>query len=199
MQKRPLVTACFFGDGAVAEGEFHESLNLAALWHLPVLFICENNLYAMGTALERHQSMTDLHRKGDAYAIDHAAVDGMDVLAVEAAVRQAAEQVRFTGQPFFLEARTYRFRAHSMYDAELYRSKVEVEQWRRRDPVDLFVARLRGQGLLDDAGLIRLTAEADRAVDEAVAGAAAAALEPVQDLRRDLLAMATEEAVPCRE
>jgi len=199
MQKRPLVTACFFGDGAVAEGEFHESLNLAALWHLPVLFICENNLYAMGTALERHQSMTDLHRKGDAYAIDHAAVDGMDVLAVEAAVRQAAEQVRFTGQPFFLEARTYRFRAHSMYDAELYRSKVEVEQWRRRDPVDLFVARLRGQGLLDDAGLIRLTAEADRAVDEAVAGAAAAPLEPVQDLRRDLLAMATEEAVPCRE
>ena len=199
IQKRPLVTACFFGDGAVAEGEFHESLNLAALWHLPVLFICENNLYAMGTALERHQSMTDLHRKGDAYAIDHAAVDGMDVLAVEAAVRQAAEQVRFTGQPFFLEARTYRFRAHSMYDAELYRSKAEVEQWRRRDPLDLFVARLRESKLLDDAGLTRLTAEADRVVDEAVAAAAAAPLEPVADLCRDVLATATAEAVPCHD
>jgi pyruvate dehydrogenase E1 component alpha subunit len=199
MRKRSLVTACFFGDGAVAEGEFHESLNLAALWHLPVLFICENNLYAMGTALERHQSMTDLHRKGDAYAIDHAAVDGMDVLAVEAAVRQAAEQVRFTDQPFFLEARTYRFRAHSMYDAELYRSKAEVEQWRRRDPIDLFVARLREQGLLHAAGLTRLTAEANRVVDEAVAAAAAAPLEPVQDLCRDVLAAATEEAVACRD
>jgi pyruvate dehydrogenase E1 component alpha subunit len=199
MQQRPAVTACFFGDGAVAEGEFHESLNLAALWHLPVLFICENNLYAMGTALERHQSMTDLHRKGDAYAIDHAAVDGMDVLAVEAAVRQAAEQVRFTSQPFFLEARTYRFRAHSMYDAELYRSKAEVERWRRRDPIDLFVARLRELKLLDDAGLAQLTLEADRVVDEAVAAAVAAPLEPVADLCRDVLAATGEEAVTCPE
>lgn len=196
--KRPLVTVCFFGDGAVAEGEFHESLNLAALWHLPVLFLCENNLYAMGTALDRHQSMTDLHRKGDAYAVDHAAIDGMDVLAVEGAVRQAAEQVRFTGRPFFLEARTYRFRAHSMYDAELYRSKAEVEQWRRRDPLDLFVARLREQGVLDDESLVRLTAEADRVVEEAVAAAAAAPLEPVEDLCRDLLGAPTAEAVACR-
>ena len=198
LRKQPRVTACFFGDGAVAEGEFHESLNLAALWHLPVLFVCENNLYAMGTALDRHQSMTDLHRKGDAYAVDHAAIDGMDVFAVEAAVRQAAEQVRFTGRPFFLEARTYRFRAHSMYDAELYRSKAEVEQWRRRDPLDLFVARLRAEGVLDDELLARLTAEADRGVDEAVAAAAAALLEPVEDLCRDVLAAPTEEAVPCR-
>jgi pyruvate dehydrogenase E1 component alpha subunit len=198
LRNEPRVTACFFGDGAVAEGEFHESLNLAALWHLPVLFLCENNLYAMGTALDRHQSMTDLHRKGDAYAVDHAAIDGMDVLAVEGAVRQAAEQVRFTGRPFFLEARTYRFRAHSMYDAELYRSKAEVEQWRRRDPIDLFVARLREQGVLDDDSLARLTAEADRVVEDAVAAAAAAPLEPVEDLGRDLLGAATEEAVPCR-
>jgi pyruvate dehydrogenase E1 component alpha subunit len=196
--RRPLVTACFFGDGAVAEGEFHESLNLAGLWHLPVLFLCENNLYAMGTALNRHQSMTDLHRKGDAYGVDHAVIDGMDVLAVEAAVRQAAEQVRFTGRPFFLEARTYRFRAHSMYDAELYRSKAEVEQWRRRDPLDLFVARLREQGVLDDAGLSQLTAEAERVVDEAGAAAAAAPLEPVEDLGRDLLGAPTAEALACR-
>lgn len=198
LRKQSRVTACFFGDGAVAEGEFHESLNLAALWYLPVLFLCENNLYAMGTALDRHQSMTDLHRKGDAYAVDHAAIDGMDVLAVEAAVRQAAEQVRFTGRPFFLEARTYRFRAHSMYDAELYRSKAEVEQWRRRDPLDLFVARLREQGMLDDAGLERLTAEVDLVVADAVAAAAAAPLEPVEDLCRDLLSAPIAEAVPCR-
>ena len=198
LRKQSRVTACFFGDGAVAEGEFHESLNLAALWHLPVLFLCENNLYAMGTALDRHQAMTDLHRKGDAYAVDHAVIDGMDVLAVEAAVRQAAEQVRFTGRPFFLEARTYRFRAHSMYDAELYRSKAEVEQWRRRDPLDLFVARLRQEGVLDDGTTARLTAEADRVVEEAVAAAAVAALEPVEDLGRDLLGAPTAEAMPCR-
>ena len=173
MLGRPHVTACFFGDGAVAEGEFHESLNLAGLWGLPVLFLCENNLYAMGTRLDRHQAMTDIHRKGDGYAMAHAAVDGMDVLAVEAAVRQAAEQVRGTGRPFLLEARTYRFRAHSMYDAELYRPREEVERWRQRDPLELASMRLRAAGALDDAALAALEADVG---------------EPVEDLLRDVLA-----------
>src|SRR5512145_726238 len=143
MQGRRRVTACFFGDGAVDEGEFHESLNLAALWKLPVLFLCENNLYAMGTALERHQAQPDIGMKAQAYGIPGKVVDGMDVLAVKAAVTEAAESVRKTHTPLLLEARTYRFRAHSMYDAELYRTKEEVEEWKRRDPIVLFQRRLR--------------------------------------------------------
>jgi pyruvate dehydrogenase E1 component alpha subunit len=194
MLARPHVTACFFGDGAVAEGVFHESLNLAALWGLPVLFLCENNLYAMGTRLDRHQAMTDIHRKGDAYAMPHAVVDGMDVLAVEAAVRRAVDQGRGTGRPFLLEARTYRFRAHSMYDAELYRPREEVERWRQRDPLDQFTARLRAGGLLDDAALAALEAEVAAELDAAVAAAGAAAVEPAADLLRDVVAAAGGES-----
>ena len=193
MLGRPHVTACFFGDGAVAEGEFHEALNLAALWGLPVLFLCENNLYAMGTRLDRHQAMTDIHRKADAYAMAHAAVDGMNVLAVEAAVRRAVEQVRGTSRPFLLEARTYRFRAHSMYDAELYRPREEVERWRERDPLGLFTARVREAGLLDDDGLAALEAEAAAEIEAAVAAAEAAAEEPATDLLHDVVAPAGAE------
>jgi TPP-dependent pyruvate/acetoin dehydrogenase alpha subunit len=188
MQNQPHVTCCFFGDGAVAEGEFHESLNLAALWKLPVLFLCENNFYAMGTALERHQSMPRIHRKGAAYGIDAAVVDGMDVLAVEAAVRLAVEIVRSTSAPYLLEARTYRFRAHSMYDAELYRSKEEVERWRKRGPLEIFPRQLRSWGLLDDTEWDALERGVAAEVDAAVAEAEAAAWEPVEDLERDVLA-----------
>src|SRR5512145_2832381 len=141
MQGRPGVVACFFGDGAVDEGEFSESLNLAALWKLPVVFVCENNLYAMGTALARHQAQTDIRLKAENHGMPAEAVDGMDVLAVEAAMRRAVDAVRREGSPRFLEARTYRFRAHSMADPELYRTKEEVEQWKRRDPIATFVAR----------------------------------------------------------
>src|SRR5512145_2517921 len=148
MQGRRRVTACFFGDGAVDEGEFHESLNLAALWKLPVLFLCENNLYAMGTALSRHQAQTDLTRKAESYGLCAEAVDGMDVIAVEAATRRVAVAVRSGLGPHFLELRTYRFRAHSMYDPELYRTKEEVEEWKTRDPVSTFSARVRDWGLL---------------------------------------------------
>src|SRR3990170_5063347 len=123
LQSRARVTACFFGDGAVAEGEFHESLNLAALWTLPVLFLCENNLYAMSTALRRHQSQTDIRRKAEAYDLRAETVDGMDVLAVEEAARRAADFVRGGSGPFLLELRTYRFRPHSMADPDLYRTK----------------------------------------------------------------------------
>jgi pyruvate dehydrogenase E1 component alpha subunit len=139
MQGRERVTACFFGDGAVAEGEFHESLNLAALWHLPVLFCCENNLYAMGTALHRAQSQIDLALKAASYQVPAWAVDGMDVQEVESAARMAVALVRGGGGPCFLELRTYRFRAHSMFDAQLYRDKSEVEEWKARDPVSAFV------------------------------------------------------------
>jgi len=186
LQGRTRVTACFFGDGAVAEGEFHESLNLAALWKLPVLFLCENNLYAMGTALTRHQSQTDIRRKADAYAIAADAVDGMDVCAVEAATYRAADAVRHGDGPFLLEARTYRFRAHSMYDPDLYRSKDEVEEWRQRDPIGTFAARLRETGLLADADLADIETAVATEIDAAVQAAETGPWEPVEDLLKDV-------------
>jgi TPP-dependent pyruvate/acetoin dehydrogenase alpha subunit len=186
MLGRPRITLCLFGDGAVAEGEFHESLNLAALWKLPVLFLCENNLYAMGTALERHQSQTDIHRKADAYGMPAAAVDGMDVLAVESAARLAVDAVRSGAGPYLLEARTYRFRAHSMYDAELYRTKAEVEEWKRRDPIDLFVKRLREAKQVNDADLARTEQQAAEEVAAAVEFAESGPWEPVTDLTKDV-------------
>jgi pyruvate dehydrogenase E1 component alpha subunit len=187
LQARPRVTACFFGDGAVDEGEFHESLNLAALWSLPVLFLCENNLYAMGTALARHQAQTDIRRKAEAYGIAADAVDGMDVLAVETATRGAAERVRRGEGPFLLELRTYRFRAHSMADPELYRPKDEVERWRARDPIGIYAARLEGEGLLSAAERVALEAAVAGEVDAAVAFAEAGPWEPVEDLTKDVM------------
>ena len=186
LQGRSRVTACFFGDGAVAEGEFHESLNLAALWKLPVLLLCENNLYAMGTALARHQAQTDLCRKAESYGLCAETVDGMDVLAVEAATRRLAEAVRGGLGPHFLELRTYRFRAHSMYDPELYRTKDEVEQWESRDPITTFAARLRDGRLLSDADLADLEAAATAEIDDAVRVAEEGPWEPVEDLTRDV-------------
>lgn len=186
MQKRSAITACFFGDGAVSEGEFHESLNLAALWKLPVLFLCENNLYAMGTALHRHQSQTDIAEKGEGYGIASAAVDGMDILAVESVTRRAVEFIRVGGGPFLLEARTYRFRAHSMYDPELYRTKEEVEAWKKRDPIVTFAARLQKESLLAEGDLAKMEAAVDAEVAEAVAFAEAGPWEPVEDLTKDV-------------
>jgi pyruvate dehydrogenase E1 component alpha subunit len=186
LQHRPRVTACFFGDGAVAEGEFHESLNLAALWKLPVLFLCENNRYAMGTALERHQSQTDLRRKAESYLIGAEQVDGMDVLAVAAATRRAVEAVRTGSGPRFVEFLTYRFRAHSMYDPDLYRSKDEVAQWKRRDPIATFTERLREHDLLSDAELAELERSVEAAIADAVAQAEGGAWEPVADLLKDV-------------
>jgi pyruvate dehydrogenase E1 component subunit alpha len=181
---RRRVTACFFGDGAVAEGEFHESINLAALWRLPVLFLCENNRYAMGTALERSESETDLALKAASYEVPAWAVDGMDVTAVEDAVRRAAATVRGGGGPCFLELQTYRYRAHSMYDPDLYRTREEIERYKQRDPIDSFVARLRDAGELDDDALARIEREATEAVDAAVAFAEAGTLEPVAEIDR---------------
>ncbi len=186
MQGRRRVTACFFGEGAAAEGEFHESLNLAALWKLPVLFLCENNLYAMGTALERSESEIDMHLKAQSYHVASEAVDGMDVLAVEAATRRAAEQVRRGDGPYFLELRTYRFRAHSMADPDLYRGKEEIQEWKKRDPIALFTARLKGEGLLAAAELEAMETEVANDIGWAVEEAEAGPWEPVEDLCRDV-------------
>ena len=196
MQGRQRVTACFFGDGAVAEGEFHESMNLAALWQLPVLFLCENNLYAMGTAIERHQSKPEIYLKAAAYGVPAEAVDGMDVLAVERATQLAADVVRSGAGPFLLEAQTYRFRAHSMYDAELYRSRDEVAKWKQRDPIHFLTMRLREDGLLTDCDLAGLEERISAEIREAVAFAENGPWEPVEDLLKDVY---TRQANPSQE
>jgi len=184
LQKNKRLTCCCFGEGAIAEGEFHETMNLAVLWQLPVLFVCENNLYAMGTALERSESQTDLTQKAASYNMHSAAVDGMDVLAVEAAASEAVSFIREQQAPFFLECRTYRFRPHSMFDPELYRSKEEVEEWKQRDPILTFKAKLFEQGLLDEARLNHLEQQVAAEIAEAVAFAEASPLEPIEDLTR---------------
>ncbi len=189
---RQRVNACFFGDGAVAEGEFHESMNLAALWHLPVLFCCENNLYAMGTSLSLTESETDLSLKAAAYRMPSWEVDGMDVVAVAQAAEEAAAAVRAGGGPHFLELRTYRFRAHSMYDPDRYRDKTEIEAWRHRDPITLLGDQLRASGDLDDIALETMEGDIVGEIDDAVEFAAASALEPAEDLERFVTTMETE-------
>ncbi len=186
LQARARVTACFFGDGAVAEGEFHESLNLAALWKLPVLFLCENNRYAMGTALERHPAQPNLAANAAAYGIRGEQVDGMDVVAVESATRAAADAVRAGSGPVLLEFLTYRFRAHSMYDPELYRTKEEIAQWMTRDPVTTFAKRLTDAGDLAEAELAGLEQDVAATIAAAVAEAESGPSEPVADLLKDV-------------
>jgi pyruvate dehydrogenase E1 component alpha subunit len=186
LRGRPTVTACFFGDGAYAEGEFHECANLAALWHLPVLFCCENNLYAMGTAIERAQAETDLALRASSYGMTAWAVDGMDVEAVEDAARRAAEQIRGGGGPVFLELRTYRFRAHSMYDPDRYRDKAEVAAWRDRDPIPALAQRLLADDLVTSVELDDVEREVVAEVDDAVGFAEASAEEAPDDLERFL-------------
>jgi pyruvate dehydrogenase E1 component alpha subunit len=184
MRDLPRVTAMFFGEGAAAEGEFHESMNLAALWKLPVLFCCENNLYAMGTALDRSQSQLELTLKASSYQMPAWSVDGLDVAAVEEAARMAVEGIRAGGGPHFLELRTYRFRAHSMFDPELYREKAEVEEWKARDPLVTLPEQLRAEGLLSDDEWKAMNDDAAAEVDEAVAFAEAGTWEPVEELTR---------------
>ena len=188
------VTACFFGEGAVAEGEFHESMNLAALWNLPVLFCCENNLYAMGTALRRSESETDLCLKATAFEMPAWPVDGMDVLAVEDATRKAVLAIRSGGGPCFLEYRTYRFRAHSMFDPELYREKQEVEEWKQRDPIVHFTQLLRDQKLIDDAYLANLEKEIAGEIAQAVDFAEGGHWEPIEELTRYVYSEARDNA-----
>ncbi|MFD8705114.1 pyruvate dehydrogenase (acetyl-transferring) E1 component subunit alpha [Kitasatospora sp. NPDC059648] len=192
MRGQPNLTCCFFGDGAFAEGEFHETANLAALWDLPLLLICENNLYAMGTPLVREHAQTDLAARAASYGLVAWAADGMDVLAVEHAARRAARAVREGGGPYFLELRTYRFRAHSMYDPDLYRDKTEIEQWKERDPITRLADLMCADGSLDGHGLELIEKEIADELDQAVDRAREGGLEPAEDLLRFVRSPASE-------
>ena len=178
------LTFCFFGEGAVAEGVFHESANLAALWRLPVVFCCENNRYAMGTALERSESQTSMAAKARAYAIDALEVDGMDGLDCYDKSGHAVESVRSGAGPFFLEFNTYRFRPHSMFDPELYRGKAEVDAWKKHCPIATLKARLLTEGALTEAQVAQYAADIEQEMQSAVAFAQASPWEPAADLER---------------
>ena len=168
MRGEPDAVLCFFGDGAVNQGTFHESLNMAALWRLPVLFVCENNHYQIGTEIHRHSAVVEVHRRGCAHGIPGRRVDGMDVLAVYQATREALQHLRQGLGPYLLECETYRFRGHSMADGAAYRSALEEAELRARDPILLLRRRILEEGWLEEAELERLEAEACEAVEEAV-------------------------------
>jgi len=186
MQGQQTVTACFFGDGAVNEGEFYESLNLASLWKLPVLFLCENNQFAMGTAIERCQAQTDILAKAQVHKVQGERVDGMDVLAVHEVARRAIEYVRKGEGPFFIEFDTYRFCAHSMFDPELYRSKADVQSQKHRDPIAQFEAKLLSSGQFTEEDFTAVETAVESGVEAAVAFAESGTWEPVSELRHDV-------------
>ncbi len=185
---RGAVTACLFGEGASGEGVFHETLNLAELWRLPVLFVCENNLYSMGVPWAQADVQPEVWRKAQAYRIPAETVDGMDPVAVLAAATRAVTRIRAGAGPQFLECRTYRFRAHSMFDAQAYRTREEVEHWRTHDPVQRMRQWLLDNHLADAAALAHLEAGVDAEIEEAVTWAQAGTLEPVEELERFVLA-----------
>ncbi|MGB2710628.1 MAG: pyruvate dehydrogenase (acetyl-transferring) E1 component subunit alpha [Conexibacter sp.] len=180
------VTVCMFGDGASNQGTFGETMNLAALWKLPVVFMVTNNQFGMGTALERHSAVTDLQRKGESFGVPGMRCDGMDVLDTHRAIGEALQRAREERQPVLVEAVTYRFRGHSMADPEDYRTKEQVAEWRKRDPIELFAKRLAEDGVLDEAGVKQLDEAAVARVDEAVAFADASPFPGPESLYDDV-------------
>jgi len=197
-QLRPgAVTACFFGEGAVTEGAFHESMNLAAIWQLPVLFVCENNLYAMGVPLADSESQPNVVRKADAYRMASAQVDAMDPVQMAAAARRAVEHVRAGLGPYFLECRTYRFRAHSMFDTQAYRSREEIEGWKQHDPINRLRSWMTVNHQISEAELVAIDVAIEAEIDAAVAFAEAGMLERVEELERFVIMDAVvQEAQP---
>lgn len=183
-QKKTNISCCFFGEGAAAEGEFHEAMNLAALWKVPVLFVCENNLYAMGTAIHYTHSVTDLEKKGAAYGIESASVDGMNLMEVVNAANAAVQKVRDSGKPYLLVCNAYRFRAHSMADAELYRDKKEVEEWKKRDPIPQFKEYLLQQQWTTPDEITEMEHKIEAKIQKAVDFAEAGTWEPLDQLTK---------------
>lgn len=183
-QKRDAIACCFFGEGAVDEGEFHESLNLASLWGLPVLFVCENNLYSMGMPFELAEAETNLVKKAEAYNVKGTTVDGMDVLGVLETSENAMDYIRKKQKPYFLECQTYRYRAHSMFDPERYRSKQEVKEWKKKDPITTFTDHLKQEGILNDEALNKLNKQVAEEVKASVQLAENGTDEPLEDITK---------------
>ncbi|HEX7126686.1 MAG TPA: pyruvate dehydrogenase (acetyl-transferring) E1 component subunit alpha [Thermodesulfobacteriota bacterium] len=188
-QDRDSVTLAFLGDGAVPQGAFHESLNLAALWKLPIVFLIENNQYAMGTPLAKTNAVTDLYKQASAYGMEGVVVDGMDVLAVRAVTEKALARAR-KGMPVLIEARTYRYRGHSMSDptSGTYRTREELEEHKKRDPIVLFRERLMKDGVIDEAKLKALDEQVKATVQRAVDFAEQSPYPPIESMYEDVYA-----------
>jgi pyruvate dehydrogenase E1 component alpha subunit len=186
------VTLCTFGDGASNQGTFGETLNLAALWRLPVVFMVTNNQFGMGTSLRRHSAVTDLQRKGESLGVPGMRCDGMDILDTHAVLSEAVRRVREDRRPVLVEAVTYRFRGHSMADPEQYRTKEEVAQWRTRDPIPAFGELLVKEGMIDDQELARIDAQALELLDAAVAFAEQSPFPAPESLYDDVYVLAED-------
>jgi pyruvate dehydrogenase E1 component alpha subunit len=180
------VTLCVFGDGASNQGTFGETLNLAALWRLPVVFMVTNNQFGMGTSLERHSAVTDLHRRGEGFGVPGLQCDGMDVVDTHAVIGEALKKAREDRRPVLVEAITYRFRGHSMADPEEYRTKEQVAEWRKRDPIATFAGRLQGEGVIKEGDEAQMDADAVAIVDDAVAFADASPFPAPESLYDDI-------------
>ncbi|HSK49252.1 MAG TPA: pyruvate dehydrogenase (acetyl-transferring) E1 component subunit alpha [Solirubrobacterales bacterium] len=183
------VTVCMFGDGASNTGNFGETMNLAKLWSLPVLFLVENNLYGMGTAVERHSGQTDLSRKAEGYGIPGRRIDGMDVTEVRKAVKKGIEAAREERKPTLIEAFTYRYRGHSAADPEVYREREEVEEWREKDPIETFSRRCVEEGVLGEREVGQAREAAEKEVVAAVEFAEASPEPPLDTLYENLYAV----------
>jgi pyruvate dehydrogenase E1 component alpha subunit len=162
------VTICMFGDGATNIGFFHEALNLSKVWNLPVLWVCENNQYGMGTAVERASAVPEIRQKAEGYGMPNSRVDGMDIMAVRKAAEEVIAKVRKGGGPYFLEAVTYRYRGHSMGDPERYRQSEEIKKWEESDPIGIYHRFLTGEGIISEEELDEVEARVERDVEEAV-------------------------------
>ncbi len=163
------IVLAFFGDGASNQGTFHEAMNLSSLWKLPIVWVCTNNQYGMGTAFSATSALPNVADRACAYAMPGCVLDGNDVVAVYEATDEARARARAGGGPTLLECKTYRHRGHSTFDKNLYRPQSEIETWLQRDPIARFEQELRAQGFLDDAMVAKIDAEAQRKVDEAEA------------------------------
>jgi pyruvate dehydrogenase E1 component alpha subunit len=182
------ITICMFGDGATNIGYFHEALNLAKTWNLRVLWVCENNQYGMGTAVERASAVTEIRQKAEGYGMKNGQVDGMDVMKVYAAAQDAMKYIRETGHPYMLEVDTYRFRGHSMGDPERYRQQDEVKKWQENDPIGIFRAYLLKKKVATDADLDALDDKAQAETDKAVEFAEASPEPGMDELFKDVYA-----------
>jgi pyruvate dehydrogenase E1 component alpha subunit len=182
------VTLCFFGEAAVNQGAFHESLNMAQLWKLPCIYICENNQYGMGTSLERAMSLSDIAQKACAYEMAAEFVDGMDVLAIREATLRAVERARKEYLPTLLEIRTYRFMGHSMSDPGNYRTRAEIEKYQERDPIKLFSASLLEEKIVDEKALTEIDRKAREEVEDALRFAEESPLPDPEELYTDVYA-----------
>jgi pyruvate dehydrogenase E1 component alpha subunit len=181
------VVLCYFGDGAIHQGAFHESLNLAKVWQLPIVFICENNQYGMGTQFERVSAVDDFTKKGLAYDIPGYQVDGMDVLAVFEAIKEAVASAK-AGNPVLIEVKTYRYRGHSMSDPATYRTRDEVDDYRKQDPILILRALMEEEGMLTEEQFKEIDEAARKAADEAVEFSEASEEPPLETLHEDVLA-----------